>query len=191
MILLLVYVDDVVVIGNDEAMISTLDTRFALKDLGTLSYFLGLQVHYLPSVVLLNQQKYVDDLLTKMNLTNLKPAHTLSVLGTKLSLLSGSPLLNPYEYRSAIGALQYLTHTSPDIAHIVNQLNQYLKAPTDVHWQTVKWVLHYISGTRNYGLYIFSKEMIYLLMLIMMSTGPLIWMIINLLQLIVYLLGVT
>lgn len=82
-----------------------LDRRFALKDLGSLSYFLGIQVHYLSDGLLLNQQKYVDDWLVKLNLGDLKLAPTPSVSNTKLSLHSGSPFENPSLYRSVIGAL--------------------------------------------------------------------------------------
>ena len=48
MIILLVYMDDIIVTGNNSSqiqqLISHLDLCFALKDLGYLSYFLGLKV---------------------------------------------------------------------------------------------------------------------------------------------------
>lgn len=161
-VLLLVYVDDVVVTGNNSLLIDrfikSLDGRFALKDLGTLSYFLGIQVHYLPNGILLNQKKYVDDLLYKLQIDDLKSARSSTVFSQKLSLHDGTPLENPLTYCSVIGALQYLTHTRPDIAFIVNQLSQFLKAPTDNHWQALKRVLRYVSGTRDYGIYIQQSD---------------------------------
>lgn len=55
---LLVYVDDVIITGNNDGMISKfvhhLDPSFALKDLGKLSYFLGIQLHYLEYGIMLN-----------------------------------------------------------------------------------------------------------------------------------------
>lgn len=95
----------------------------------------------------------MDDLLHKLQLSNLKPAPTPSVVGTKLSLNDGKSLEDPFVYRSTIGALQYLTHTRPDIAYTVNTLSQFLKSPTDIHWQAVKRALRYIHGTRHYGIY--------------------------------------
>ncbi|KAA0054967.1 putative mitochondrial protein [Cucumis melo var. makuwa] len=63
-ILFLVYVDDVIVTGNNSVEISRLitmsDAKFALKDLGPLHYFLGFQIHYLESGFIMNQEKYVD-----------------------------------------------------------------------------------------------------------------------------------
>ncbi|KAL0556103.1 hypothetical protein IC582_004613 [Cucumis melo] len=63
-ILFLVYVDDVIVTGNNSVeisrLITMLDAKFALKDLGPLHYFLGFQIHYLESGFIMNQEKYVD-----------------------------------------------------------------------------------------------------------------------------------
>lgn len=65
-ILLLVYVDVMIITGNDISLIVTmiyqLESMFALKDLGRLSYFLCNEVSYLPAGVLLTRTKYVEDL---------------------------------------------------------------------------------------------------------------------------------
>lgn len=157
-ILLLVYVDDVILTGNDSKLltqlISDLDSQFALKDLGNLSYFLGIQAALLPSSLLLHQAKYVDDLLTKLDMLHLKPAPSPTVLGRHLSISDGTPLSNPFIFRSTIGALQYHTHTRLDISYIVNHLSQFLQQPTDIHWQAVKRVLRYLSGTKYMGIFI-------------------------------------
>ncbi|KAL0539470.1 hypothetical protein IC582_023682 [Cucumis melo] len=155
-VLLLVYVDDIIVTGNDSVLISTLikslDKQFALKDLGRLTYFLGFQVNYLESGFILNQGKYISDLLHKLQLSDLKPAPSPSVVGKNLFAFGGTPLEDPFVYRNTIGALQYLTNTRPDIAYIINQLSQFLQKPTDLHWQAVKCVLKYLSGTKSFGL---------------------------------------
>ncbi|KAA0026101.1 putative mitochondrial protein [Cucumis melo var. makuwa] len=139
-VLLLVYVDDIIVTSNDSVLISTLikslDKQFALKDLGRLTYFLGFQVNYLKSGFILNQEKYISDLLHKLQLSDLKPAPSPSVVGKNLSAFGGTPLEDPFVYRSTIGALQNLTNTRPDIAYIVNQLSDDLviSAYFDVDW---------------------------------------------------------
>lgn len=97
-------------------MILSLDSKFALKDLGQLHYFLGIQAHHLSSSILLNQEKYIYDLLLKLNMEDLKPAPTPSTIGTHLSLYDGNPLPDPFIYQSTIGAQQYLTNTRPDLA---------------------------------------------------------------------------
>lgn len=158
LLLMLIYVDDVILTGNDGGLISEMihlfESRFALKDLGPLSYFLGIKVNYLPSGIILTQSQYIEDLLHKVQLEHLSTAPTPSVLGKSLSLTDGTPLADPFLYRSTIGALQYLTNTRPDIAFIVNHLSQFLQKPTDVHWQAVKRVLRYLVGTKYHGLHI-------------------------------------
>ena len=77
MVLLLVYVDDILIIGENSAdiqqVISDLNTQFALKTLGSVSYFLGFEAVRDSSGLHLSQFKYVVDLLHKTNLLNAKP----------------------------------------------------------------------------------------------------------------------
>ena len=77
MMLLLVYVDDILIIGENSAdiqqVISDLNTQFALKTLGSVSYFLGFEAVRDSSGLHLSQFKYVVDLLHKTNLLNAKP----------------------------------------------------------------------------------------------------------------------
>jgi histone deacetylase 1/2 len=64
-------------------------------------------------------------------------------------------LLGPEDstnYRSMVGALQYLTLTRPDISYAVNKVCQYLHAPTTVHWTAAKRILRYVKHTRIVGL---------------------------------------
>lgn len=66
---ILVYVDDIIITGSTSKIISEvvrgLSTRFSLKDLGPLHYFLGVEV--LPSAdgIILCQTKYIQDLLSE------------------------------------------------------------------------------------------------------------------------------
>ncbi|XP_068655307.1 secreted RxLR effector protein 161-like [Aristolochia californica] len=60
--------------------------------------------------------------------------------------------LDPTLYRSLVGALQYLTITRPDIAHIVNSVSQFLHSPIANHFLAVKCILRYVKGTLHYGL---------------------------------------
>lgn len=53
------------------------------------------------------------------------------------------------QYERLVGALLYAAMcTRPDIAHAVNQLSRFLKAPGEAHWRAAKLVLRYLSGTR-------------------------------------------
>lgn len=106
---------------------------------------------YLDYGFIFSQETYVDDLLHRLQLTDLKAASLPSVVGKTLSVFEGTPLDDPFTYRNTIGALQYFTNTRLDIAYMVNHLSQFLQWPTDLHWQ-VKRILHYLSGTKSFRL---------------------------------------
>jgi hypothetical protein len=75
---ILIYVDDIIVTSSSDQAISTLlhnlSSEFALKDLGDLNYFLGLEVHQQSNGLLMNQEKHATNLLTRVGM----PLHAMS-----------------------------------------------------------------------------------------------------------------
>lgn len=160
LVYLLVYVDDIIVTGNNSMMVekilSTLANRFALKDMGELSYFLGIKVVRSNKGLHLSQRKYILDLLQKMNMSDAKPVATPIATTPKLTK-AGTKHSNLTEYRTLMGSLQYLSFTQLDIAYAVNKLSQFMHSPTAEHWQAAKRVLRYLAGTPTHGLF-YSKN---------------------------------
>ena len=74
-----------------------------------------------------------------------------------ISLPSGTPLSDPTPYRAAVGSLQYLSLTHPDISFAVNRMAQFMHQPTSEHWVLVKRILRYLCGTIDKGL-IFYRD---------------------------------
>ena len=74
----LVYVDDLIVSGNDhEAIIqfkTYLSNCFHMKDLGNLKYFLGIEVARATDGIFLCQRKYALDIISEVGLLGAKPA---------------------------------------------------------------------------------------------------------------------
>ena len=66
------------------------------------------------------QTRYILDLLHRTEFLQSKPMTTPAVSGRRLNLFDGDLLSNPTEYRSVVGALQYLTITCPVISFVVN-----------------------------------------------------------------------
>ncbi|KAK1683231.1 hypothetical protein QYE76_044079 [Lolium multiflorum] len=156
-IYLLVYVDDIIVVSSSSAatdrLLHQLGTSFALKDLGDLHYFLGIEVHRSPGRIHLSQHKYALELLRKAGLAQSAPVSTPMCSTDKLSATDGT-LLSADEstrYRGIVGGLQYLTMTRPDLSFAVNKVCQYLAAPRCSHWAAVKRILRYVQGTLSYG----------------------------------------
>jgi hypothetical protein len=56
-------------------------------------------------------------------------------------------------YREAVGSLNYCAvATRPDIAFSVSLLAQFMENPGRIHWEAVKRVFRYLSGTKNWRL---------------------------------------
>jgi hypothetical protein len=117
-ILLLLYIDDMIIAGDDSIGIlelkQFLSQHFEMKDLGTLSYFLGLEISSSSDGYYLTQAKYISDLLSCANLTDCKTVNTPTELNARLNLHDGEPLRDSTLYRHLVGNLVYLTVTRPE-----------------------------------------------------------------------------
>jgi hypothetical protein len=134
-----------------QRLIDRLRNEFAIKDLGELRFFLGIDVKRTTAGFYLSQQRYADDILERAGMTNCKPCSTPVDAKGKLSA-DGEKLADPKHYRSLAGALQYLTITRPDLAFAVQQLCLHMHDPRVPHQALLKRVLRYVRGTRDMGL---------------------------------------
>uniref|UniRef100_A0ACD5YA54 Uncharacterized protein n=1 Tax=Avena sativa TaxID=4498 RepID=A0ACD5YA54_AVESA len=118
---LLLYVDDIILIANTSALLQQLTDRlraeFALKDLGPLHYFLGIEVVRRLDGFFLHHKKYAHELLDRAEMLNFSPVSTPVDTKAKLSATDGSPAPDASLYWSIVGALQYLTPTRPELQH--------------------------------------------------------------------------
>ena len=80
MAILIVYVDDIIRTGDNtrevERLKKVLATKFEVKDLGQMWYFLGMEVAKSRKGISISQRKYVLDLLTKTGMLGCKPSDT-------------------------------------------------------------------------------------------------------------------
>ncbi|XP_020696174.1 uncharacterized protein LOC110109444 [Dendrobium catenatum] len=149
--------------GNDEFTIQhlliELRSNFALKQLGEISLFLGIQTIQQSDGLFLTQQHYAEKILRETNLQDSKPASTPSTLKNKQPAPDLLPYSDPSFYRRIAGSLQYLSITRPDIAYATNQLCQHMHQPSNADYQALKRLLCYIKGTVTYGLPIRSGDL--------------------------------
>lgn len=117
---LIVYVDDMVITGNDDVEIKKLQDllaiEFELKDLGPLKYFLGIEVSRSSRGITMCQRKYILDLLAETGMLDCKPIDTPIETNHKLYILPDLVPANRERYQKLVGKLIYLSHTRPDIA---------------------------------------------------------------------------
>jgi len=149
--LLLLYVDDMLITGDDSEYIAFVKARlseqFLMSDLGPLRYFLGIEVSSTSDGIYLSQEKYIQDLLDRSSLTDHRTVETPIELNLHLRTTDGEPLTDPTRYRHIVGSLVYLGVTRPDISYAVHILSQFVSAPTHLHYSHLLRVLRYLRGT--------------------------------------------
>ncbi|BBH09537.1 Seven transmembrane MLO family protein [Prunus dulcis] len=154
-LIVLIYVDDIIITGSNLAKITKLKLflhqKFAIKDLGSLKYFLGIEIAASRKGLFLNQGKYVLDLLKETRMMETKPIANPIDVKKKLGL-EGELLLDVGCYQRLVGKLIYLTITRPDIAHVVSLVNQHMHAPRTTHLQAIKRILRYLKGSLGRGI---------------------------------------
>ncbi|GJW07592.1 retrovirus-related pol polyprotein from transposon TNT 1-94 [Tanacetum coccineum] len=153
---ILVYVDDLLITSSSQTEIQVLKSQLSshshMKDLGELSYFLGLEINKNDLEIFMSQKKYTLDLLTEARVLNAKPYKLPMYAYVKLQADIGTPLLHPEVYKRYIGKLIYLTITRPNIFYIVQLLSQFMQNPTLVHMQAVKHLFRYLLNSLGQGI---------------------------------------
>ena len=134
-----------------------LAATFKIRDLGSPSSFLGIDVCYdsTQRCVALSQQKYILDLATKFNLPpTLRPVTPIrSDYYSQLETAHPQPILEEVPYRELVGALIFvMVCTRPDVAFAVACLTQYFSAPRALHWEQALRCLGYLVGTSLFGI---------------------------------------
>ena len=156
-VFVLVYVDDVLVTGSSNELIShtksKLKARFEMTDSGKCEFILGIELrHGLDGSVTMCQRRYVNDILKRFKMNECKAV--TSPVDTSSRLVSSSAVTTiTAPFREAVGALMHLTTaTRPDIAYAVSYVSRFMENPQEEHWTAVKRIFRYLQGTKDYGI---------------------------------------
>ena len=157
-----VYVDDLMFLGEENIVnkiFEAIRQQLLLRPTGTLSpgntvAFLGRNItnrgdHYEISL----NEEYTTTLLKETNLQDSKPAPAPGTSALKTATADHDQPLSTEEhaqYRRAVGKLQWMTYTRPDISYATKELARALQQPTTADQQKLKHLLRYIKGTKDY-----------------------------------------
>nr|XP_017181779.1 uncharacterized protein LOC108170846 [Malus domestica] len=156
LLVVLIYMDDLIITSENEvefeALKKSLNHTFAIKDLGRLKYFIGIEMATSQKGLFLNQHKYVmDPLIGDELLLDCKLA--ITPFDSKLKLdMDGEPPTDVSHYQRLVGKLIYLPITRPDITYTVSQFSQFMHEPSVKHLFIVKRILHYLKGFIGRGI---------------------------------------
>ncbi|RVW92814.1 Retrovirus-related Pol polyprotein from transposon RE1 [Vitis vinifera] len=162
MAILIVYVDDIILSGNDMEELQNLkkylSEEFEVKDLGNLKYFLGMEVARSRKGIVVSQRKYILDLLKETGMLGCKPIDTPMDSQKKLGIEKESTPVDRGRYQRLVGRLIYLSHTRPDIGFAVSAVSQFMHSPTEEHMEAVYRILRYLKMTPGKGLFFRKTE---------------------------------
>jgi hypothetical protein len=132
-----VYVDDLVITGTKDTEVAAfkkeMKDTLQMSDLGSLSFYLGIEVHQDDSGITLRQTAYAKHVIELAGLTDCNPALTLMEERLKLSRDSTTEEVDTMQYRCLVGSLRYLTHTRLDLALSVGYVSRFMQRPIMEH----------------------------------------------------------
>ncbi|GKB27336.1 putative ribonuclease H-like domain-containing protein, partial [Tanacetum coccineum] len=156
-ILVQVYVDDIIFGSTNKAWCDEFEVlmkgEFEMSAMGELTFFLGLQVAQKSSGIFISQDKYVQDMLKKFDMVNVRSATRPFEATTPKSKEEPDEAVNVHLYRSMIGSLMYLTASRPDIQFAVSACSRHQVTPLTSHLNAVKRIFKYLKGRPKLGLW--------------------------------------
>jgi hypothetical protein len=161
-VIVVIYVDDLMVASDNprklQRLKSELSKSFEMKDLGPLSFCLGIEFtqDVEKQTITISQSKYIKETLSRFNMENCKGVTTPINPNEKLSkemcpkTEEEKKAVEKLPYQSLVGSLMYLAvSTRPDIAHAVSMLSQFNTNFGEQHWRAAKRVLRYLNLDKN------------------------------------------
>jgi hypothetical protein len=155
---LLLYVDDFLISSDNLDLLSNvkseLMSKFQMRDLGNVSYFLGIKIERNDDGMFLSQGHYLTKVLQKFKLDTSRPVNTPLEPKPDVAICDQPSIVTTRPYRSAIGSLMYACmSTRHDFCAAVNLYSQFQSYATEKHWTGIKRILRYIQGTVSWGLW--------------------------------------
>ena len=127
--------------------------------LGRIRWILNMRITTKPGVLIIDQSEYVSEILAQFGLTNAKPVSTPAQLGLHLTKkdmcpdnLKDKQKMQMIPYNNAVGKTLYLRLTRIDILAAIAECARFMANPGKAHWQAIKRIMRYLSGTRHWGL---------------------------------------
>ena len=137
-VFLILYVDDILLIGNDIPMFqsvkTSLNNNFSMKDLGEAAYILGIKIYRdrLKRLIGLSQDTYIDKVLKRFNMEQSKKEFLLMSHGMRFgdkqcpSTADERKCMSKVPYASVVGSIMYaMICTRPDVSYALSVASRY------------------------------------------------------------------
>ena len=155
-IIVFFYVDDIVILGQDLDLIhqfkEELLQRYEMRDLGDLSWFLGIRIirDWQQGKLWLCQDSYIEKIATSFHLESSKPVYSPLTQDELVPYDGQASPQDIYTYQRKVGSLQYTaTITRPDIACTTSKLSEFLQNPGPRHQEAIDRAINYAYNSRH------------------------------------------
>ena len=101
--------------------------HFQTKDLGSLKYFLGIEVAQSKDGVVTSQRKYALDILQETGMIDYRLVDSPMDPNQKLTTKEGELFSDPEKYRRLVGKLIYLTIMRLHLSFAVGIVSQFMQ----------------------------------------------------------------
>jgi hypothetical protein len=162
-VIVILYVDDITILGNSikkiNALKKSLSSRYEMTDLGEIQSYLGVNIirDRANRTMDIDQKEYVQTIVERFGMRDANPVYTPLPAGCEDHLVkfdgqaSSSEIKN---YQRLIGSLLYVQiGTRPDISFAVGRLSQYSSNPSPHHERLARYVLAYLNATKDKALH--------------------------------------
>lgn len=145
------YVDDLIYIGNDQTMMNEFKEcgmeEFEMSDLEIIKYFMLIEVLQLDNEICMCPRNNVKELLTKFKMEESNSVLNPIVLGYKIHKDKEGVKVNITLYKQFVGSMIYVTAIRPNVMYVVSLISRYMSMLIELHFAANKIILTYLQGT--------------------------------------------
>jgi hypothetical protein len=159
LLIIILYVDDITIIGSSlkdvKQLKEKLSLRYEMSDLGEIQSYLGMRIcrDHSQKRIEVDQSGYIKSVLDRFGMADANPHPTPLPAGADAHLVKNTAQATQADikhYQSLIGSLLYVQiGTRPDISFAVSRLAQYAANPSPQHLHLATYFLSYLLGTVN------------------------------------------
>ena len=157
LVLVALYVDDLLIAAASTRMVRQvkcqLQSVYAMKDLGPVNKFLGMNVSQTKDYIALALTDYIISAASASEIQVSKPVYSPLSPTTDYNDSSSPLVADIKQYQAIIGQLMFIANTGrPDVAYSVSLLSRFMQAPRKVHLRAAHRVFQYLYTTRTHRL---------------------------------------
>ena len=157
LVLVALYVDDLLIAAASTRMVRQvkcqLQSVYAMKDLGPVNKFLGMNVSQTKDYIALALTDYITSAASASEIQVGKPVYSQLSPTTDYNDSSSPLVADVKQYQAIIGQLMFIANTGrPDVAYSVSLLSRFMQAPRKVHLRAAHRVFQYLYTTRTHRL---------------------------------------